>query len=97
MRLVGGHFADRGGGRHKSVAVIGYGLSALCKPLLLIAHTLAPIGLVLAADRTGKGLRTAPRDARISLSSSPETVAVPSVSTARWTPRAPCSARSPPS
>ncbi|MGW7242093.1 MFS transporter [Streptomyces sp. NPDC054804] len=73
VRLVGGHLADRGGGRHKWVAGAGYALSALCKPLLLIAHTLTPIGLVLAADRTGKGLRTAPRDALISLSSTPET------------------------
>ncbi|MYQ65374.1 MFS transporter [Streptomyces sp. SID4950] len=73
VRLAGGHLADRGGGRHKWVAGIGYGLSAVCKPLLLLAHTLTPIGLVLAADRTGKGLRTAPRDALISLSSTPET------------------------
>ncbi|WP_327174314.1 MFS transporter [Streptomyces sp. NBC_01335] len=72
VRLVGGHFADRGGGRHKLVAVFGYGISALCKPLLVMVHTLTPIGLVLAADRTGKGLRTAPRDAMISLSSPPE-------------------------
>jgi MFS family permease len=72
VRLVGGHLADRAGGRHKWVAGIGYGVSALCKPLLLVAHTLTPIGLVLAADRTGKGLRTAPRDALISLSSTPE-------------------------
>ncbi|MEU2058960.1 MFS transporter [Streptomyces sp. NPDC013455] len=72
VRLVGGHFADRGGGRHKWVAGLGYGISAVCKPLLLVAHTLTPIGLVLAADRTGKGLRTAPRDALISLSSAPE-------------------------
>ncbi|MFJ3755699.1 MFS transporter [Streptomyces sp. NPDC090080] len=73
VRLAGGHLADRGGGRHKWVAGAGYALSALCKPLLLVAHTLTPIGLVLAADRTGKGLRTAPRDALISLSSTPET------------------------
>ncbi|GAB1335299.1 MFS transporter [Streptomyces sp. E-15] len=73
VRLVGGHFADRGGGRHKWVAGLGYGISALCKPLLLVAHALTPIGVVLAADRTGKGLRTAPRDALISLSSTPET------------------------
>ncbi|MFJ5028106.1 MFS transporter [Streptomyces sp. NPDC088560] len=72
VRLVGGHLADRGGGRHKWVAGFGYGLSALCKPLLLVAHSLTPIGLVLAADRTGKGLRTAPRDALISLSSTPQ-------------------------
>ncbi|MER6682103.1 MFS transporter [Streptomyces olivaceoviridis] len=73
VRLVGGHFADRGGGRHKWVAGLGYGISAVCKPLLLVAHALTPIGLVLAADRTGKGLRTAPRDALISLASTPET------------------------
>jgi MFS family permease len=73
VRLAGGHLADRGGGRHKWVAGLGYGISALCKPLLLLAHTLTPIGLILAADRTGKGLRTAPRDALISLSSTKET------------------------
>lgn len=71
VRLVGGHLADRGGGHHKTVAALGYGLSALCKPLLLLAHTLPLIGAVLAADRTGKGLRTAPRDALISLSVAP--------------------------
>lgn len=72
VRLVGGHLADRGGGRHKAVAAVGYGLSALCKPALLMVHSLPLIGAVLAADRTGKGLRTAPRDALISLSSAPE-------------------------
>lgn len=71
VRLVGGHLADRGD-RHKSVAVLGYGLSAICKPLLLLVSSLPLIGAVLAADRTGKGLRTAPRDAMISLASAPE-------------------------
>ncbi|WP_330350509.1 MFS transporter [Streptomyces sp. NBC_00582] len=72
VRLAGGHLADRGGRRHKAVAGLGYGLSALCKPLLLFAHTLPVISAVLAADRTGKGLRTAPRDAMISLATAPE-------------------------
>lgn len=72
VRLAGGHLADRGGRRHKVVAGIGYGLSAVCKPLLLLAHTLPVISAVLAADRTGKGLRTAPRDAMISLATEPE-------------------------
>ncbi|WP_078872062.1 MFS transporter [Streptomyces sp. NRRL S-337] len=72
VRLVGGHLADRGG-RHKAAAAVGYGLSALCKPLLLLAHGVPLISVVLAADRTGKGLRTAPRDAMISLASSPRT------------------------
>ncbi|MFE2924380.1 MFS transporter [Streptomyces goshikiensis] len=70
VRLAGGHLGDRLG-RHKALAGLGYGLSALCKPLLLLAHTLPAIGAVLALDRTGKGLRTAPRDALISLSAAP--------------------------
>ncbi|WP_329440614.1 MFS transporter [Streptomyces sp. NBC_01426] len=70
VRLTGGHLGDRFG-RHKLLAGLGYGLSALCKPLLLLAHTLPAIGIVLALDRTGKGLRTAPRDALISLSATP--------------------------
>ncbi|WP_020135558.1 MFS transporter [Streptomyces sp. 351MFTsu5.1] len=71
VRLAGGHLADRGGHRHKLVAGLGYGLSALCKPLLPLAHTLPVLGAVLAVDRTGKGLRTAPRDAMISLATEP--------------------------
>ncbi|WP_354642774.1 MFS transporter [Kitasatospora camelliae] len=73
VRLLGGHLADRGGrgGGHKTVAAVGYGLSALCKPLLLLAHSLPLIGAVLAVDRTGKGLRTAPRDAMIALATEP--------------------------
>ncbi|MGW2650198.1 MFS transporter [Streptomyces sp. NPDC001393] len=67
VQLTGGHLADRVRG-HKLLAGLGYGLSALCKPLLLIAGSLGTLGTVLALDRTGKGLRTAPRDAVISLS-----------------------------
>ncbi|MFJ9824726.1 MFS transporter [Streptomyces sp. NPDC101160] len=71
VRLLGGHLADRGGRAHKTVAALGYGLSALAKPLLLFAHTIPLISAVLAVDRTGKGLRTAPRDAMISLATEP--------------------------
>lgn len=74
VRLVGGRLSDRrGGAGHKAVAAVGYGLSALCKPLLLLVHSLPLIGVVLAVDRTGKGLRTAPRDAMISLAAEPAT------------------------
>ncbi|QKZ19089.1 MFS transporter [Streptomyces chartreusis] len=72
VRLAGGHLADRGDRRHKAVAGLGYGLSAVCKPLLLFAHTLPALGAVLAVDRSGKGLRTAPRDAMISLATEPK-------------------------
>ncbi|MFI1095657.1 MFS transporter [Streptomyces sp. NPDC020917] len=71
VQLTGGHLADRVR-NHKLVAGLGYGLSALCKPLLLVVHSLGPLGAVLALERTGKGLRTSPRDALISLSTPPE-------------------------
>jgi len=52
-------------GKRKGLAVIGYTLGALTKPLFAVAPT---IGLVLTArllDRVGKGVRDAPRDALI--------------------------------
>ena len=52
-------------GRRKPLAVLGYGLGALSKPLFALAST---SGLVLSArliDRVGKGIRGAPRDALI--------------------------------
>ncbi|REE97154.1 MFS transporter [Thermomonospora umbrina] len=71
VRLLGGQLADRFE-RRKLVAGVGYGLSAVCKLGLLGAGS-SPyaLGAVLAADRTGKGIRTAPRDALITLSSHP--------------------------
>lgn len=71
VQLAGGHLADRVR-NHKLIAGLGYGLSAVCKPLLLLVHSLGPLGAVLALERTGKGLRTAPRDALISLSTPAE-------------------------
>ncbi|WP_174505144.1 MFS transporter [Streptacidiphilus carbonis] len=71
VQLVGGHLADRAR-NHKLIAGLGYALSAVCKPLLLTVHALGPLGAVLALDRTGKGLRTSPRDALISMSTAPE-------------------------
>ena len=52
-------------GRRKPLAILGYGLGALSKPLFALA---AGSGLVLAArliDRIGKGIRGAPRDALV--------------------------------
>jgi MFS family permease len=72
VRVLGGHLADRWR-RLKAVAGFGYGLSAVCKLGLVAAgSSVAAIGVVLAAHRTGKGLRTGPRDALISLSSEPD-------------------------
>jgi MFS family permease len=68
VRLLGGLAADRSG-RHKEVAAAGYGMSAATKLGLLAAGTTwLPVTGLLLVDRLGKGIRTAPRDALISLS-----------------------------
>ena len=56
----------------KWLAVLGYGLSALTKPLFPLATT--PIGILVArmADRVGKGIRGSPRDAMVADFTPPE-------------------------
>jgi MFS family permease len=73
-RLAGGWCADRWQ-RHKTVAALGYGLSALCKLGWLGVGT-SPVAtsVVITTDRLGKGLRTAPRDAMIAAASDPQHV-----------------------
>jgi MFS family permease len=71
VRLVAAFYADRSS-RPKATAVAGYALSAVCKVGLLLVTGAAAIGAVLAVDRTGKGLRTAPRDALIAGAAPPE-------------------------
>jgi hypothetical protein len=70
VRIVGGIAADLTR-RPKAVAVVGYGLSCVCKLLFLPAHSFFAVSAVLAVDRTGKGLRSAPRDAMIADSAEP--------------------------
>ena len=72
--LASGFWADRRK-RHKEVATLGYGLSAITKLGLVAAGgAVAPIAVFVMLDRIGKGIRTAPRDALISLSASPKTL-----------------------
>jgi MFS family permease len=76
VQLAAGYVADRRK-RHKPVAVAGYGLSAVCKLALVLCGTaISAIGAIVLIDRIGKGIRTAPRDAMISLSSTPERLGV---------------------
>lgn len=74
VRWVGGAAGDRWR-RHKEVAVAGYALSAAARIALLLAGgAWTAIAGAIAIDRLGKGIRTAPRDALISLSSDPRTM-----------------------
>ena len=66
-----GRESDRRG-RRKGLVLAGYGLSAATRPLLALAASALHVVLLRVADRTGKGLRTAPRDALIADATAPE-------------------------
>lgn len=68
LALAAAYLADRFQ-RRKLLAGLGYGLSAVSKlGFVPVGRSVAGLGLVQGSDRLGKGLRTAPRDALISLS-----------------------------
>ena len=52
-------------GKRKALALLGYGLGALSKPLFAIAPTLGVVLIARLLDRVGKGVRGAPRDALV--------------------------------
>jgi MFS family permease len=51
--------------RRKALAVAGYGLAAVTKPLFPLAHAVWVVALARFLDRIGKGVRGAPRDALV--------------------------------
>jgi MFS family permease len=64
LKVFSGWLSDRLRAR-KRLAVAGYGLSALAKPFFYWANAWAAVAAVRWADRVGKGVRTAPRDALV--------------------------------
>ena len=52
-------------GKRKWLAAIGYGMSAVTKPLFALATSFGAVFFARMADRVGKGVRGAPRDALI--------------------------------
>jgi MFS family permease len=71
LKAVFGRLSDRFQ-RRRAFISLGYGLSALSRPLLLLANSW---GFVLASrllDRLGKGVRTSPRDALLAASAPAE-------------------------
>jgi MFS family permease len=71
VRIAGGWAADRLG-HPKWIALVGYALSCVARIGFLFASTFAGISAVVTADRIGKGVRTAPRDAMIADATPPE-------------------------
>ncbi len=63
-KVFSGVLSDRLG-RRKLLAAIGYGLSAFTKPVFPLASSISWIVAARFADRVGKGVRGAPRDALV--------------------------------
>ena len=64
MKVFSGLLSDRFGNR-KALALAGYGLAALVKPLFPLAEAALTVFIARIADRIGKGIRGAPRDAMV--------------------------------
>lgn len=71
FRMVSGVISDRLGKR-KLLVFIGYALSTAVKPLFAVAKSWTDALVVRVTDRVGKGVRTSPRDALLSESTSDE-------------------------
>lgn len=62
LKVVSGLVSDRFA-RRKPLALLGYGLAALTKPVFPIAESAVGVVAARFVDRIGKGIRGAPRDA----------------------------------
>lgn len=65
LKLYSGKRSDRLKNR-KNLAIVGYGLSGIGRLVLIFSSSWIGVFIWKLVDRTGKGIRTAPRDALIS-------------------------------
>src|SRR5947209_18319079 len=70
-KLFSGRLSDRSL-RRKPWVMAGYGLAALSKPLFPLASSVPALLVARFADRIGKGIRGAPRDAILADETPPE-------------------------
>ena len=70
LKLASGWWSDRVR-RRKPLVVFGYTLSSLARPLVALAQSASQVLVIRLADRVGKGVRGAPRDALIADSVDP--------------------------
>ncbi len=70
LKLWSGNWSDRAGKR-KSFVLTGYALAAIARPMIGIVTAPWQLFVVRVGDRTGKGIRTSPRDALIADSTKP--------------------------
>ena len=62
LKLASGWWSDRVQKR-KPLVLAGYAIASLMRPLVAIAQSASQVLMIRVADRVGKGIRNAPRDA----------------------------------
>jgi MFS family permease len=72
LKLLSGWWADRSG-RRRRLVIAGYSISGASRPLIALAGNWVHVLIIRALDRTGKGIRGAPRDALLAAYASPST------------------------
>lgn len=72
LKLWSGRRSDLLGGRRKGLALAGYALSNIARPLLGVAGSWPVLLALRSLDRVGKGLRSAPRDALVADATPPQ-------------------------
>jgi MFS family permease len=71
LKILAGRWSDRTG-RRRPFVLAGYTIAGLVRPLIALATTWQHVFAVRVADRVGKGLRGAPRDAMLGALASPD-------------------------
>ena len=71
LKVASGWWSDKVRKR-KPLVVIGYGIATLVRPFVALAQTAGVVLAIRLADRVGKGIRTAPRDALLADSADQE-------------------------
>lgn len=69
VQPLSGWISDRRS-RRKPIALLGYGLGAIAKPLIGLSGSSGAVAAARALERLGSGIRSAPRDALLAASAS---------------------------
>ena len=72
LKVASGWASDRWT-RRKPIVIAGYALSSAARPLIAFTTTWPQVLLIRALDRTGKGIRGAPRDVMLARFATPST------------------------
>jgi MFS family permease len=66
LKIVSGWLSDRRRQR-RPIVILGYALSSIARPLIALTSSWLQVLAIRALDRTGKGIRGAPRDAMLAM------------------------------